>query len=247
MINTNLVKASVAAKQLGKSSTTIRRMIQDKRLVGEKNGSRYWVNRASLDQFIETGDGRIEQTTLKPNIKSDSNGKITELIGTKLVPLGRNVTSETSETGADTPDFSCLKGPIQHDAVAFFDRCKGFPFSSLTILARCVDFDRNDYIEQILERRFGVMHDKIPIIDLLGDALWTIIDDYFQQGYFPDDPFDKERRIFRDDILWRLELRDNGSSIRPDAFCFPFKAIYDGSTLLDLEAQGAREVINATT
>lgn len=242
--DSGLIKASVAAKQLGKSSTTIRRMIQDKRLVGEKNGARYWVNRASLEQFIEIGDGRIEQRGPKPNTESDISGTITELIGTELVPLDGNLPAETSETGADTPDFGCLKGQIQYNAVAFFERCKDFPFSSLSILARCVDYERNDYVERLLERRFRVMHDNIPMIDLLGDNLWTIIKDYFEQGYFPEDPFypNEKRRMFRDDILFRLEIRENTPSVRPDAFCFPFKAIYDDWTLLDLETLGAKEV-----
>ena len=75
MNNQNLlIKASIAAKQLGKSSTTIRRMLADGRLLGEKNGARYWVNRASLEQFIETGDGRIDQTELKSNTESDISG-----------------------------------------------------------------------------------------------------------------------------------------------------------------------------
>ena len=93
------------------------------------------------------------------------------------------------------------------------------------------------------------MHDKIPMIDMLGDNLWTIIQDYFEQGYFPEDPFypNEKRRVFRDDILWRLELRENTSSVRPDAFCFPFKAVYDDGMLLELETQGAKEVINAGT
>ncbi|HIO50293.1 TPA: hypothetical protein EYN23_23495 [Candidatus Poribacteria bacterium] len=241
----NLIKASVAAKQLGKSSTTIRRMIADNRLIGEKNGARYWVNRASLEQFIETGDGRIDQTELKPNIESDISDTITELIGTELVPLEGSLPTETSETGDDTAVFGCLKGHIQYDAVAFFERCKDFPFSSLSILARCVDYERNDYIERLLGRRFRVMHDNIPMIDLLGDNLWTIIKDYFEQGYFPEDPYiqKSERQIFRDDILWRLEIRENAASVRPDAFCFPFKAIYDDWTLMELETLGAKEAI----
>ena len=52
-----------------------------------------------------------------------------------------------------------------------------------------------------------------------------------------------KRDIYRDDILWRLEIRENASSIRPDAFCYPFKAVYDNGTLLDLETQGAREIM----
>ena len=183
MINENLIKASIAAKQLGKSSTTIRRMIQDGRLLGQKNGTRYWVNRASLEQFIEIGDGRIDQTDLKPNTESDIKGTITELIGTELVPLDGNLPAETSEIGDDTPDFSCLKGPIEFDAVAFFERCKKFPFSSLAILARFVDFERNDFVERLLERRFRVMHENILMIDLLGDTLWTIISNYYEQDY----------------------------------------------------------------
>jgi len=182
-MNENLIKASVAAKQLSKSSTTIRRMLADGRLSGEKNGARYWVNRASLEQFIETGDGRIDQTELKSNTESDISGTITELIGTELVPLDNNLPAETSEIGAETPDFKCLKGPIQYDAVAFFDRCKDFPFSSFSILARCVDYESNDYVERLLERRFRVMHENIPMIDLLGDTLWTIISNYYEQDY----------------------------------------------------------------
>ena len=224
-------------------------MIADNRLIGEKNGARYWVNRASLEQFIETGDGRIDQTELKPNIESDISDTITELIGTELVPLEGSLPTETSETGDDTAVFGCLKGHIQYDAVAFFERCKDFPFSSLSILARCVDYERNDYIERLLGRRFRVMHDNIPMIDLLGDNLWTIIKDYFEQGYFPEDPYiqKSERQIFRDDILWRLEIRENTPSVRPDAFCFPFKAVYDDRMLLDLETQGAKEVMHAAT
>ena len=246
MIDDNLVKASVAAKQLGNSSTTIRRMIQDGRLLGEKNGKRYFVNRASLEQFEATGDGRIEQTELKSNTESSINDTITELIGTELVPLDGNFPAETSETGADTSDFGCLKGPIQHDAVAFFDRCKDYPFSSLSILARYVDFERNDFVERLLERRFRVMHDDIPMIDLLGDTLWSVISSYFEQDYLGgmwSYDIELKRDIYRDDILWRLEIRENASSIRPDAFCYPFKAVYDNGTLLDLETQGAREIM----
>jgi len=246
----NLIKASVAAKQLGKSSTTIRRMIASKRLIGEKNGTRYWVNRASLEQFIETGDGIIDQTDLKPHTESDINGKITELIGTELVPLEGSLPTETSETGDDTANFECLKGQIQYDAVAFFERCKDFPFSSLSILARFVDFERNDFVERLLERRFRVMHGNIPMIDLLGDTLWTIISNYYEQDYLGGMwSYDRElkRDICRDDILWRLELRENASIVRPDAFCFPFKAVYDDRMLLELETQGAKEVMNAAT
>ena len=250
MINENLIKASIAAKQLGKSSTTIRRMIQDGRLLGQKNGTRYWVNRASLEQFIEIGDGRIDQTDLKPNTESDIKGTITELIGTELVPLDGNLPAETSEIGDDTPDFSCLKGPIEFDAVAFFERCKKFPFSSLAILARFVDFERNDFVERLLERRFRVMHENISMIDLLGDTLWTIISNYYEQDYLGGMwSWNRELKkdICRDDILWRLELRENASNVRPNAFCFPFKAVYDNWTLLDLETQGAEEVMNAAT
>ena len=248
--DSGLIKASVAAKQLGKSSTTIRRMIADNRLIGEKNGTRYWVDRASLEQFVKTGDGIIDQTDLKPHTESDINGKITELIGTELVPLEGSLPTETSETGDDTANFECLKGQIQYDAVAFFERCKDFPFSSLSILARCVDFERNDYVERLLERRFRVMHDNIQMIDLLGDTLWTIISNYYEQDYLGGMwSYDRElkRDICRDDILWRLELRENASSVRPDAFCFPFKAVYDDRMLLELETQGAKEVMNAAT
>ena len=250
MNNENLIKASAAAKQLGKSSTTIRRMLADGRLLGQKNGTRYWVNRASLEQFIETGDGIIDQTDLKPHTESDINGKITELVGTELVPLEGSLPTQTSETGDDTANFECLKGQIQYDAVAFFERCKKFPFSSLTILARFVDYERNDFVERLLERRFRVMHNNIPMIDLLGDTLWTIISNYYEQDYLGGMwSYDRElkRDICRDDILWRLELRENASIVRPDAFCFPFKAVYDDRMLLDLETQGAKEVMNAAT
>ena len=143
-----------------------------------------------------------------------------------------------------------MKGQIQYDAVAFFDRCKNFPFSSLSVLARYADFERNDFVERLLERRFRVVHENMPMIDLLGDDLWMIITSYFEQDYLGgmwSYDIELKRDIYRDDILWRLEIRANASSVRPDAFCYPFKAVYDNGILRDLETQGAREVINAAT
>ena len=54
MMDENLIKAFVAAKQLGKSSTTVRRMIQDKRLDGTKT-SRIRANMERLRRMSSNG------------------------------------------------------------------------------------------------------------------------------------------------------------------------------------------------
>ena len=51
----NLIKASLAAQQLGKKPITVRRMIQDGRLTGLKNGTRWWVEQTSVEQFLQEG------------------------------------------------------------------------------------------------------------------------------------------------------------------------------------------------
>ena len=56
------IKASMAAERLGKTPMTIRRMIADGRLVGEKKGTRYYVNSTSLSNYETFGDGEIEET-----------------------------------------------------------------------------------------------------------------------------------------------------------------------------------------
>ena len=87
------------------------------------------------------------------------------------------------------------------------------------------------------------------MINLLGDTLWRIIDDYFAQGYFDDIwHWDKEleREVYRDDILWRLELRENKSRARSDAFSYPFRAVFEDNSYrqpIELETLGVKEAL----
>ena len=70
-VGDKLVKASMAAERLGKTSITIRRMIADGRLVGEKKGTRYYVNSTSLSNYKTSGDGKTEETE-QTNVQNDT-------------------------------------------------------------------------------------------------------------------------------------------------------------------------------
>ena len=63
--DSGLIKASVAAQQLGKKPITIRRMIQDRRLTGLKKGTRWWVEATSIEQFIQSGVTETDQNGQK--------------------------------------------------------------------------------------------------------------------------------------------------------------------------------------
>ena len=60
-MDNGLIKASVAAQQLGKKPITIRRMVRDGRLKGLKNGSRWWVEATSVEQFLQGGGAKTDQ------------------------------------------------------------------------------------------------------------------------------------------------------------------------------------------
>ena len=228
MIDDNLVKASVAAKQLGKSSTTIRRMIQDGRLSGQKNGTRYLVNRASLEQFEATGDGRIEQTELKSNTETIINSTITEQNETENVDLDSVENFEDEEISANTARYECLSGEIQFRADAFFEKCKEFPFDYLSVFARYIDYANAESEKGFYELEYKCVIESVKMIELLGDCLEDIIVKFYDHEFFGYDMWywdeGLRRRVYKD-IMWRLELRAKENAV--PAYCYPFRCFYD--------------------
>ncbi len=214
-MDTGLVKASVAAQQLGKKPITIRRMIQDGRLSGLKNGSRWWVEQTSIEQFLQGGVTETEQNGQKISTEIEQNDTME----------GDN-TQENAKITAKTADYQVLQGEIQQNATQFFNKCKLFPFTYLTILYRCVYLEGSTHdVDQYTKTHFTEVR-TANMIDLLGDDLVELISSFFHYGYFVEmDNRDNDLREqygeWRTDIHWRLELRDKPNA-EPIAFSYPF-------------------------
>ena len=210
-----LIKASVAAQQLGKKPITVRRMIQDGRLSGLKNGSRWWVEQTSVEQFLQGGVTETDQNGQKIPTGTEQNDKIKG-----------DDTQENAKITAKTADYQVLQGEIQQNATQFFNKCKLFPHSYLRILYRYRDFeDPKLGVEEYTKTNFEEMNSS-PMIDLLGDELIELIGSLFYYGFFiqtlnVDNDLCETYGMWRTDIQFRLELRDRPNA-EPVAFSYPF-------------------------
>ena len=211
----DLIKASVAAQQLGKKPITVRRMIQDGRLTGLKNGTRWWVEQTSVEQFLQGGVTETDQNGQKTPEEAEQNDTIE----------GGN-TQEKAKITAKTADYTALQGEIQQNATKFFNKCKLFPHSYLTMLYRCRDFeDPKLGAEEYVKTHFEEISSS-NMIDLLGDELIELISSFFYYGFIieslnTDNDLCEEYGIWRTDIHFRLELRDRPNA-EPIAFSYPF-------------------------
>ena len=211
----NLIKASLAAQQLGKKPITVRRMIQDGRLTGLKNGTRWWVEQTSVEQFLQGGVTETDHNGQKTPAESEQNNTIEG-----------DDTQEKAKITAKTADYTVLQGEIQQNATRFFDKCKQYPFAYLTILYRCVYHEDSTHdVDQFTKTHFTEVR-TTNMIDLLGDDLAEVIGSFFYYGYFVemhnnDNDLNEQYGTWRIDIHWCLELRDRPNT-DPIAFSYPF-------------------------
>ena len=211
----NLIKASLAAQQLGKKPITVRRMITDGRLTGLKNGTRWWVEQSSIEQFLQGG---VTET--------DHNGQKTPAETEQNDTIGGADTQEKAKITAKTADYTALQGEIQQNATKFFNKCKLFSHSYLTMLYRCRDFeDPKLGAEEYIKTHFEEISSS-NMIDLLGDELIELISSFFYYGFIieslnTDNRLCEEYGMWRTDIQFRLELRDRPNA-EPVAFSYPF-------------------------
>ena len=218
-MDNGLIKASVAAQQLGKKPITVRRMIQDGRLSGLKNGSRWWVEATSVEQFLQSGVAKTDQNGQKIPTETAQNDKIEV-----------KETQEKAKITAKTADYGVLQGEIQQNATQFFNKCKLFPFAYLTILYRCVYHEDSTHdVDQFTKTHFTEVR-TTNMIDLLGDDLVELISSFFWYGYFVEmhnnnNDLTEQYGSWRTDIHWRLELRDRPNA-EPVAFSYPFCIAY---------------------
>jgi len=214
-MDNGLIKVSIAAQQLGKKPITVRRMIADGRLTGLKNGSRWWVERTSVEQFLQGGVAKTDQNGQKIPTGTEQNDKIEG-----------DDTQEKAKLTAKTADYGGLQGEIQQNATRFFDNCKQFPHSYLTILYRYRGFeDPRLGVEEYIKTNFEEMNSS-NMIDLLGDELLELVSSFFLYGFFVESfnttqELCDEYGLWRTDIHFRLELRDRPTA-DPVAFSYPF-------------------------
>ena len=173
------------------------------------------MEQTSVEQFLQGGVTETDQYGQKTPTETEQNDTIE----------GDN-TREKAKITAKTADYTVLQGEIQQNATRFFDKCKLFPHSYLTMLYRCRDFeDPKLGAEEYVKTHFEEISSS-NMIDLLGDELIELISSFFYYGFIieslnTDNGLCEEYGMWRTDIQFRLELRDRPNA-EPVAFSYPF-------------------------
>ena len=218
------VKASMAAERLGKTSITIRRMIADGRLVGEKKGTRYYVNSTSLSNYETSGDGKIEETE-QINVQNDTQ--------TGLI----NAQSETENGNyvgikvGEPSKYGCLEGETRKNPLLFYEKCRDFTEDY-------VSFWYKYYFDLESGKRWDdfsfTKHSSSRVLDIIGDDLRDVLRFYYDNNEIL---WSWSPCIAQSVIDWRIELNDkNGEML---AYCNPFRLNLDNlEDIYDLIPKG---------
>ena len=219
-----MVKASAAAERLGKTPMTIRRMIADGRLVGEKKGTRYYVNSTSLSNYETLGDGKIEETEQINAQNATQTGQTKAQNGTEN---GNYTEVETQEPSK----YSCLEGDIRKNPLLFYEMCREFEEDY-------VSFWYKYYFDLENGKRWDdfsfTEYSSCRVIDIIGDDLQNILRFYYDNDEIL---WSWSPCIAQSVIDWRIELNDKNGEIL--AYCNPFRLDLDNlDDIYDLIPRG---------
>jgi len=207
-----MVKASAAAERLGKTPMTIRRMIADGRLVGEKKGTRYYVNSTSLSNYETLGDGKIEETE---QINAQNHTKTGQTKAQNGTENGNYAEVETE----DPSKYSCLEGDIRKNPLLFYEMCREFEEGY-------VSFWYKYYFDLENGKRWDdfsfTKYSSNRVLDIIGDDLQDVLRFYYDNDEIL---WSWASCIAQHTIDWRIELNNkNGDRL---AYCNPFRLNLD--------------------
>lgn len=231
VLSENLIKASEAAEKIGVSLVTVKRMIKDGRLAGEKVGNRWQVTEQSVVDFLNIGDPKLSSLTEQKEISAEQN---TEQAVEKDQDID-DIQDPTPENGAaplgnltptglteDFPiktklerEFGHLFSDIQFEPEQFYSKCLQFVNDEMWIYWRA---STGTFVYE--------QFDNVPILDLQGvplpDLIAGVIAGQVESSYAYHA---SELELGR----WRIELyRSIGKNENQDrlyrrcAYSFPF-------------------------
>ena len=245
------IKASEAARRIGVSLVTAKRMIGDGRLIGEKIGGRWQVTEESVFAFLGEDEAEVNkseeevnkndvvftvstaQNPLEPT-QNSSNTADSGSVSASFVPvsngdadisLAHNARAIGNESFPEHPllvdEFGHMFGAIQFDADQFFVNCLRFIDDHLWF------YWRPSSSRYALEELSYHLKASAPVVDLLSMSLfdvvrWVISRNVYGGSQYNDDDYGQG--------MWRVELRrasskdaDNDQLYRRCAYSFPFE------------------------
>jgi hypothetical protein len=247
------IKASEAARRIGVSLVTAKRMIGDGRLIGEKIGSRWQVLEQSVFDYLGKDEAEVNKSEEEVNKNS-----VVSAVFTAQNPL------EPVQNGLDTADSGSVSASVvpvgngdadisrTHNARARAVGGEKFPehpllvdefghmFGSIQLDAdqffvnclRFIDDDlwfywRPSSSQYALEELSYHLKGSAPVVDLLSMSLYDVVKWVISRHVYGGSRYDNEDY---QQGMWRIELRrasskdaDGDQLYRRCAYCFPFE------------------------
>ena len=247
------IKASEAARRIGVSLVTAKRMINDGRLIGEKVGARWQVSESSVFDYLGKDLAEVNRSQEEVNKIDVSSG-----FSTAQNP------SEPVQNGLDTADsgsVSASVGPVGHGdgdiSRAHNSRTRangdlkfpeypllvdefGYMFGAIQLdsvqfFVNCLRFIDDDVwfywrpssSQYALEELSYHLKGSAPVVDLLSMSLYDVVKWVISRHVYGGSRYDNEDY---QQGMWRLELRrasskdaDGDQLYRRCAYSFPFE------------------------
>jgi hypothetical protein len=247
------IKASEAARRIGVSLVTAKRMIGDGRLIGEKIGSRWHVTERSVFDYLGTDEAEVN--------KSEEEVNKIGVVSTVSTAQNQLESVQNSLNTADSGSVASSVGPVghgdgdisrAHNARVRADDDLKFPehpllvdefghmFGSLQLDAdrffvNCLRFIddhlwvywRPSSSQYALEELSYHLKGSAPIVDLLSMSLFGVVKWVISRNVYGGS------RYYNEDYqqgMWRVELRresseagDGDQLYRRCAYSYPFE------------------------
>ena len=247
------IKASEAARRIGVSLVTAKRMVNDGRLVGEKIGSRWQVTEQSVFDYLGKDEAEVNrseeevskndvvftvstsQNPLEP-IQNSSKTADSGSVSASVVPVGDGDADISSAPNARGRALGHEKFPEHPLLVEEF----GHMFGSIQLDAdqffvnclRFIDDDlwfywRPSSSQYALEELSYHLKGSAPVVDLLSMSLYDVVKWVISRHVYGGSRYDNEGYA---NGMWRIELRRESSTsadgdqlYRRCAYSFPFE------------------------
>jgi len=247
------IKASEAARRIGVSLVTAKRMINDGRLIGEKVGARWQVSESSVFDYLGKDLAEVNRSQEEVNKNDVSSGVFT----------AQNP-SEPVQNGLDTADSGGVSSSVvpvgngdvgisrTHNALAREVGGEKFPehpllvdefghmFGSIQLdvdqfFVNCLRFIDDDVwfywrpssSHYALEELSYHLKGSAPVVDLLSMSLYDVVKWVISRHVYGGSRYDNEGYA---NGMWRIELRressksaDGDQLYRRCAYSFPFE------------------------
>ena len=247
------IKASEAARRIGVSLVTAKRMINDGRLIGEKIGSRWQVTEQSVFDYLGKDEAEVNRSEEEVN-KFD----VVSTVSTAQNPL------EAIQNGLDTADSGSVSASVvpvgngnadisrAHHARARAVGGEKFPehpllvdefghmFGSIQLepdqfFVNCLRFIDDDVwfywrpssSRYALEELSYHLKGSAPVVDLLSMSLFEVVKWVISRHVYGGSRYDNDGY---QQGMWRVELRressknaDGDQLYRRCAYSFPFE------------------------